>query len=149
MRTVVVDASIAIKWVIEESGSDHADLLRDLCHFAAPELLVAECANILWKKVRRGELTAAEASTAARLLEKAGIEFLPTRDLLHAAMDLAIALSHPAYDCLYLALALQRGWPFVTADETFIRKVRQGADMSAAALIMTLAEARLNVQRQA
>lgn len=73
----------------------------------AAELLVAECANILWKKVQRDELSNNVAFLAAQLLEA---EFLPTRSLLEAATRTAIELifSHPAYDCLCLALAVQR-----------------------------------------
>jgi predicted nucleic acid-binding protein len=87
-------------------------------------LLVAECANALWKKVRRNELTAQEASLAARLLQRADIELEPMRDLIEPATQLAITLDHPAYDCLYLALAQANEAEFVTADEALSRKVR-------------------------
>jgi predicted nucleic acid-binding protein len=87
-------------------------------------LLIAECANALWKKVRRNELTAQEASLAARLLQRADIELEPMRDLIEPATQLAIALDHPAYDCLYLALAEVNEAEFVTADQAFCRKVR-------------------------
>ena len=70
METIVVDASIAIKWVVAEEGTDTAVDLRLRFHFAAPDLLIPECANILWKKVQRGELTRDEAMLAARLLER-------------------------------------------------------------------------------
>jgi hypothetical protein len=49
---LVIDASIAIKWVIEEEGTKEALALRSRA-LSAPDLLIAECANILWKKVRR------------------------------------------------------------------------------------------------
>lgn len=62
METLVVDASIAIKWVVEEEGTGIAVDLRSRFRFVAPELLVPECANILWKKVQRGELTATRPS---------------------------------------------------------------------------------------
>ena len=91
---------------------------------SAPDLLIAECANALWKKVRRKELSTQEASLAARLLQRADIELEPMRDLIEPATRLAVALDHPAYDCLYLALAEVNESEFVTADETFCRKVR-------------------------
>ena len=50
MNTLVIDASIAVKWVIEEDGTPEALALRQNAKLIAPELLVAECANILWKK---------------------------------------------------------------------------------------------------
>lgn len=125
MRTFVIDASIAVKWVIEEEGTTPSLALRKRGKLIAPELLVAECANILWKKVQRRELSKDEAHVAARLLEGAELELLPTRSLLETAMGLAIELGHPAYDCVYLALAIDKDCPFVTADERFLRKLRQ------------------------
>ena len=71
MNTLVIDASIAIKWVIEEEGTSQALTLRRTARLLAPELLVAECANILWKKARRNELSREEALLAARLLQTA------------------------------------------------------------------------------
>ena len=123
MNTLVIDASIAIKWVIEEEGTSQALTLRRTARLLAPELLVAECANILWKKARRNELSREEALLAARLLQTAAIELVPTRSLLAAATRIAIELDHPAYDCLYLALAIENDCPFVTADERFLRKL--------------------------
>ena len=126
MNTLVIDASIAIKWVIEEEGTQDALALRQHTKLIAPELLVAECANILWKKVQRNELSREEALLAARLLQGAEIELLPGRSLLEASARMAIALDHPAYDCLYLALAIENDCRFVTADERFLRKLDRG-----------------------
>lgn len=122
MSTFVIDASVAIKWVIDEPGTTEALSLRRH-RLLAPDLLVAECANILWKKVRRKELSEDEALLAARLLARADVEFEPMRALLEPATRLAIALDHPAYDCAYLALAEARGCDFVTADAALRRKV--------------------------
>jgi len=121
VTTFVIDASVAIKWVIEEPGTKKALSLRHH-RLLAPDLLVPECANILWKKVRRKELSSNEAGLAARLLARADIELEPTRPLFERAVELAIALDHPAYDCTYLALAEVHGCDFVTADETLSRK---------------------------
>lgn len=126
MSAVVVDASVAIKWVVEETGTSDALVLLEAGRLAAPDLLVAECANILWKKVRRDELLPDEAVMAARLIEGVDIELFPTRHLLAAAASMAIELDHPAYDCIYLALALDNGWKFATADDRLRRKLGEG-----------------------
>jgi predicted nucleic acid-binding protein len=119
--TVVIDASIAIKWVVAEPDSDSAlALLKE--RLSAPDLLIPECTNVLWKKVRRGELRPAEAIISARLIERSDIELHSTRPLAGPAAELAIALDHPAYDCFYLALAELLGSEFVTVDEGFYRK---------------------------
>jgi predicted nucleic acid-binding protein len=122
---LVIDPSIAVKWVVEEPGTADAVLLLRKTKLIAPELLVAECANILWKKVRKHGLSTEEGLLAARILQGAEIELWPTRPLLEEATRLAINLDHPAYDCLYLALALERDCRFATADEHFLGKVNR------------------------
>jgi predicted nucleic acid-binding protein len=138
---LVVDASVAIKWLIEEDGTPHALLLRGRARLIAPDLLTAECANILWKKVQRGELLAEEALLAARLLQAADIELAPTRTLMEAATRIAIELDHPAYDCLYLAVAVDRNCRVVTADGRFLRKVQEGRESRLRDRVVSLAEA--------
>ena len=120
---LVIDASVAIKWVVGEAGAEDATALQSF-RCVAPDLLVPECTNILWKKVRRSELSLDEARYAARLLAQAGIDLLPMRRLMEHALTLAVALDHPAYDCLYMSLAASLDCPFVTADKTLCNKVR-------------------------
>lgn len=141
MTTLVIDASIAIKWVVEEDGTPQALVLRQLGKLIAPDLLCAECANILWKKVQRDELSRQEALLAARLLQAAEIELLPTRSFLEAATRIAIELDHPAYDCLYLALAVASDCRFVTADQRFLRKLGVGPGGRFRDKVVALAEA--------
>jgi predicted nucleic acid-binding protein len=131
----VVDASVAVKWLIGEPGTSQALRLRSHV-VSAPDLLVAECANIVWKKVRLGELTEPEASLAIRLLVRADIELVPTRRLARRAVDLAILLDHSAYDCMYLALAEAAKRPFVTADARLLRKL--AVERTAARLIRAI-----------
>lgn len=122
MSEYVVDASVVIKWVVSEPETALALALRQH-RLSAPDLLVAECANILWKKVRRNELTGDQAVFAARLLDRADIELVPARGLTEAATSLAVALDHPAYDCLYLSLSERSGRPLVTADTRLLKKL--------------------------
>ena len=138
---VCIDASIAVKWVVEEEGTPQALALRQRAKLIAPELLVAECANILWKKVRRRELSKDEAVLASRLLQAAEIELQSTRSLLEPATRIAIELDHPAYDCLYIALAVANGCQFVTADEGFVRKLDQCRQKSLRDRVVSLREA--------
>jgi predicted nucleic acid-binding protein len=118
----VIDASVIVKWLVREEGTEQALTLRGHA-LSAPDLLVAECANILWKKVQRGELTGAESSIAAKLLARAEIELVPMRPLLERTTDLAIRLGHSVYACMYLALADATGRSFVTADARLVRKI--------------------------
>jgi predicted nucleic acid-binding protein len=141
VNTLVIDASIAIKWVVEEVGTSEALILRQKAKLIAPDLLVAECANIFWKKVQRGELLKAEALFAARLLQGAEIELLPTRSLFESATRISIEINHPAYDCLYLVLAAEKECQFVTADERFVRKLNQDRQHALRGRAISLVEA--------
>ena len=137
----MIDASIAVKWVVEEDGTAEALALRQRGKLIAPQLLVAECANILWKKVQREELLKEEALLAARLLQGAEIELLPMQSLLEAAVRMSIEIDHAAYDCVYLALAIDNKCQFVTADERFLRKIHQGGLGTLRARAVSLIEA--------
>ena len=139
--TAVVDASIALKWLLAEADSADALALRPHYRFIAPDLLIAECANALWKHVQRGQLLPEEAMLAARLLEANGVELAPTRGLAADSVRLSISLRHPAYDCVYLALAMSEQCPFITADATFKRKSEQLVSELGAARVMTFGEA--------
>lgn len=120
--TWVIDASIAVKWVIPEVLSERADRLRagddDLI---APDLLLVEAANALWKKTSRGEISPAEADAAFDLLRQSGIDLRPTPPVVTPALQLARRLAHPVYDCVYLALAAQERATVVTADRRLLR----------------------------
>ena len=118
MSGYVIDASVAIKWVIDEPGSEQALKLRRHA-VAAPDLLISECANIVWKKVRLGELTGPEATMAIRLLVRADIELVPARQLASRAVEWAILLDHSAYDCMYP--------DFGRGDDASVRHCRRSA----------------------
>lgn len=122
MTQIVVDASVVIKWIVQEPGATEARALRTRQCFA-PDLMVAEYTNILWKKVTRGEMRPELAQVAAWALPMFDIEFCRMENMVGKALDLAVARAHPAYDCLYLALAEEKGCYFVTADIRLSRKL--------------------------
>ena len=140
MTRLVIDASVAVKWVVEESGTAEALILLERGALSAPDLLMAECANILWKKIKRGELAEQEARLAGELIQRADLDIQPTRPLMPRALDLAISLDHPAYDCIYLALAIENAWRFITADERLVRKLAEARDAELAGKVLPLGE---------
>jgi len=122
--TFVVDASVAVKWVIPEVLSDQASSLRGRAdRLLAPDLLLPEAANALWKKLARREITAREAAQAIDLLMASGLDLRPSGPLLARALTLAWRLRHPVYDCLYLALAQAEGATLITADHRLLARV--------------------------
>lgn len=118
---VVVDASVALKWVIQEEGwAEARQLILDEV-LIAPDLLFIECANVLWAKVRRGQILRPHAQAAMAAIESAPIR--PVSSHLHASAAQAIAfdIDQTAYDSLYLAVALAERAVVVTADEALAR----------------------------
>jgi predicted nucleic acid-binding protein len=136
---LVVDASVAIKWFVEESDSAiAAGLLKH--PLSAPDLLAPECANVLWKKVVRAELSLDEADVIALALQGAAIALHPTHPHLAKAMRIACELGCPAYDCFYLVLAQELQQPLVTADLRLVNRVRTDSAGRFTKLVVPLSE---------
>lgn len=118
---IVIDTSVVLKWFVAEDDSDRAtDLIGTPC--LAPDLIVAELGNALWKKWRKGEIGRAQAHAAlAELPDLVGL--MPSPPLAEAALGIAIDVPHPVYDCFFLALAEQSDLVLVTADVRLIDKL--------------------------
>ena len=92
----------------------------------APELLVAELGNVLWKKVRRGELDGTEAAEIADAFVRAcPVRLRPSRPYSALALDLAIRFGRSVHDALFVAVALADGGSYVTADERLVKALAQ------------------------
>jgi len=118
MSVFVVDASVVVKWFVPEVHSDAARRLLELPHqYVAPDLLFAETANTMWKKVRRGELSAQQGQRLVADIGRIAVEALPCRALAEDAHALANATGRTVYDALYLTLAVRLETRLITADE--------------------------------
>ena len=129
---LIIDASVALKWLVEESDSEAALALqgRDL---AAPALLRIEAANVLRTLVARQEATRGQAIELLTFLQEAPVTIVDPDDALETrALELALDLGHPIYDCVYLALAERMGRTLVTADKRFLRALRDSPHASRA-----------------
>lgn len=117
-RKAVVDASIAVKWVVPEEHSDTADrLLAAGISLHAPGHWLAEAGTVLWaKSAIKGVLTRRQAEDRVEWLSELAVEETPVRGLLAAATTVSFDLHLTVYDALYLALAERIAAPFVTAD---------------------------------
>lgn len=122
--TCVVDASVAVKWFVEESGSSAACALLSRGEvLVAPDLVLVEASNTAWKKVKRGEMTEQQGDAMVRALPLYFDRLVSTDVLILRAYALAHRLAHPVYDCLYLALAELESIPLITDDHRLIKAV--------------------------
>ena len=119
--TLVVDASVAVKWFFDETGHAAARALLDGNEtLIAPSIVLAEIANAAWKRCRRREVTRANAEEVARLMAGAFSRIVPIEQIAIPAARLSFDLNHPIYDCFYLALAARDRTPLVTADRRIL-----------------------------
>jgi predicted nucleic acid-binding protein len=127
MSGYVVDASVAVKWLVAEVLSDEAArLLDEGAALVAPDLIFAEVVNALWAMRRRGDISREDLADAVSVFRAAPVATpVPMRQLAPSAARLAVDLDHPAYDCFYLAPAIQEQYPVVTADRRFFDVVRK------------------------
>ena len=126
---VVLDASVAVRWVVDEVGSTEAAALLELdVEWIAPRLLLAEAASALRRKSVDVLLTAAAAAQCLDGLLQAvtdGIVRLADDERhIAQALLLATSLDHKVPDCLYLALAERYGAAIATADMKLARLAR-------------------------
>jgi len=120
----VVDASVVIKWFVPEIHGHAARQLLSAPHeYFSPDLLFSEVGNVIWKKVRRGELTAEQGHRLAADISRVAVDTVPTRGLLVDAHALAIATGLTVYDSMYLALAVRLKTEMITADDRLSRAI--------------------------
>ena len=123
--TFVVDASVALKWVLPEEQSDLAEeLVAGGASLHAPAFIFVEIASALWKKMRAGGLEEEQAVVRLARLRRAPLVLWQGEEPLPVTLALARQLDHAVYDCAYLALALELDGVYVTADRSFWRKTQ-------------------------
>ena len=118
MSVFVVDASVVVKWFVPEIHSEAARRLLASPHeYVAPDLLFAETANTIWKKIRRGELALEEGQRLVADISRIAVETVSCRALAEDAHALATATGRTVYDALYVALAVRLNTRLITADD--------------------------------
>jgi predicted nucleic acid-binding protein len=125
VNPVVVDASVAAKWVLPAEGEtlteEAAEWLRRYVQgdvrFLVPDLFWAETANLLWKTVQHGRCSKQFAEGALAALVDCGLPTVPSVPLLSLAFRIATDHERTVYDSLYVALAIRENGQLITADE--------------------------------
>lgn len=128
MNAWVLDASVAARWflppkqetLVEESLAVLDEFAAGRCRLMVPDLFWPEVGNILWKAVRAGRVTAANAEASMDMLIGLGLETRASAKLAKPALQIAIGCGQPAYDSMYVALAVMSGIALLTADERLV-----------------------------
>lgn len=123
--TIIVDTSVVVKWFIDEPGREASrQILKSNRDLVAPDFMIAEVANVLWRRQRAGDIGAVQLDEALTAFPKFFKHLVPSPDLVLSALQMARKIGHSVYDCMFLALAAQMpGASLVTADDRFISKV--------------------------
>ncbi len=117
MSRLVIDASVLAKLFLEEVGSREARAaVRKAEALLAPDLLWAEIGNVLWKYVRRGELTPADAELILADMLQTPIAITPSAELVELALRIGAATDRTVDDALYVATAVRSECKLLTAD---------------------------------
>jgi len=125
LTKLVIDASVAAKWLFDEPESELADLLvsrGDL--LLAPDLLYAEIGNVIWKRLGRGELDPARADGILDELLAAPVKIFPISSFMRETVRIAHRYRRSFYDASYLALAVQESCALITADLRLLNALR-------------------------
>jgi predicted nucleic acid-binding protein len=123
--TLIVDASVAVKWLVDEVDSQAAQRLLDSDEKpVAPDFVLIEVGNVLWKKAQRQQLKPEQAVAGIDALPTYFELLVPSTPLLPRALATAIDVRHPVYDCLYLACAERLEVTLVTAEVRFAAMTR-------------------------
>ena len=125
MAKYVVDASVGLKWFMPELLEDEAEKLLNADHeLLVPDLFYIEITNIVWKRIRFDEMHEKVGQNILEALDTFNLQTFQAKSLCKSALELAVLTNCTAYDCLYLALAVQENALFVTADSRFCNSIR-------------------------
>jgi predicted nucleic acid-binding protein len=123
---IVVDASVAVKWLIDEDRSAAAQDLRNIGgDLIAPSSVIFEVYHAVWDAARTGRTHAFELEQMQAIIPAFFQRLVPMATLFDEAADLARTLRHPIYDCAYLALARREDIEVITADRDMARAGRR------------------------
>jgi len=128
---VMVDANLAIKWIVSETGSDKAKTMRrewiqNGVLLLAPDLILLEIANALWKKVERGMIKRDAPVFSVPIEKLVPLDLVSSRGLVPPAQKISLDFHLSVYDAIYVAAAIKYQCPLFTADQKLMDKIPPG-----------------------
>jgi len=123
VRTVVLDASAALAWILPTQATPAAAALLDQSNtliFEAPDIFAWEVRNVLLTMERRGVLADGEYDEAVAIYNDLMVRLSPPVFEMNRLAVLARETRLSLFDVSYFALALDRGWPLASRDEALL-----------------------------
>lgn len=127
---LVIDASVAVKWLVPEIGHEEASSVLDgRDELIAPSIVLLEVHSSILTRERAGSLPPALAARArelwSELVHDGALRLVPFEELLPPGIDCAFRARCPLADCLYLAAGLRYDAVVVTADTMMCERAPQ------------------------
>jgi len=122
----VLDASSFLPLLLDTSANLALLPFGSVTHAYAPDLLLPEVGNALWKYHRSGTAVPS-AREVLTLLERCDVQLIEGSAILERAYALACELDHPVYDCMYVAVALRHNAKLFTFDKRLAGRLRSSA----------------------
>jgi len=120
---IVVDASVALAWVLDDTDEAHRysaavaeQALSGVDTLAAPRLLTTECAYVLLRRGRAAKWGAVLTAEYAEVIESIPMRLYRTVAPISSQVRLALQYNVQGYDAVYLGLALALGAQLATLD---------------------------------
>lgn len=121
---MIVDATMALRWVLSDPGSEGAAALIGRNDLIAPDLLFVEVAGALWEAARRGRIDAPDVIQSLKIIPGLFVQVEAVMSHMPRATEIAFRMNYPVYACVYLALAEAHNDVVVTADLPFIEQAK-------------------------
>ncbi|HEX6981262.1 MAG TPA: type II toxin-antitoxin system VapC family toxin [Balneolaceae bacterium] len=118
MKDFVIDASVAIKWLFLEKGSERSEkLLDEFSFFFVPDLFLIELDAVITKKVRQRKIEVSEAPYKIQQVRRLPYKLIRYENISGLSCELATSLAVTLYDATYLATAIENHAVLYTADQ--------------------------------
>ncbi len=124
----VIDTSALVKLVVPE---EHSSTVRGVAalHTAsriqliAPDFLMVECANVLWKNIRRGRLSTEEAMAGMNTLRNLDVRLEGQGTLIDDALRFGVNTGITVYDALFCVVAERNRASLITDDRVMVNRI--------------------------
>lgn len=130
MSVLVVDASFALKWLVDEGDRESAIALALDHELSAPDIIDLEIWNALWRRRQLAGFERDKIEDLFQAFKSVPIALQPVPALLPRARSLSVQLDATVFDCLYWADRDRSAGKFATGDAKFVGKLRSAGMLS-------------------